>query len=430
MTMTPHIDRYQHHSLATIVAPTSDVVVGHISIDIHTERTVADQAIALMYPDALLSGAGTYDRAKFLSAINLLGASIDIDTAQDVVHLTVKSTSDRFPKLMKLVEVMLSQPSFDSKELRRVRSTTVNELHEEQENSKVIAHDRLRNQFFGEHDRRYTHGIPETIEAVQAAKKRQLQSYHARVHAAHWTCSIAGPQSCIDAFTRTLGRLKRSPEPIDRPSTHTQHEPSAGIVLADIPSRQNIDFSIGAPIPFTLHHADYVPLGFAIAVLAKWGGFTGRLMSTVREKEGLTYGIYGKLEGFTGTEQGYWRIMTFFAPEKSIQGLTSTFREITALYKSGISEAELERFKRILGTGQTLIQDSIFSQLRDLHTYHFQGFTVEEMWEHKARIDQLSRDEVNQAINTYLDPSTLTISGAGPTASVQKDLESFARSVA
>lgn len=430
MSTTPTINRHQNHSVASICDPNSDIAIAHLSIDLHETRTIADQATGLMYPDALLSGAGKYDRAAFLSAVNQLGASIDIDTDQDVVHLTLKATSDHFGKLLKLVETMLKEPHFDAKELKRIRSTTSNELHAQQENSKAIAHDRLRNHLYGETDRRFTYDLEETSQEVRSTKRRHLLAYHERLHAAHWTGSVAGPPTAIDAFTRTITRLKRGRQSPSRSSVHTQHAARPGIILKDIPSRQNIDFSIGAPIPFTLHHPDYVPLGFAVAVLAKWGGFTGRLMSTVREKEGLTYGIYGKLETFSGTEQGYWRIMTFFAPEKSVEGLTSTFREIKQLHTKGISEAELERFKRILGTGQTLINDSLLGRLRDLHAYHFQGFTLEERAEQKARIDQLTRAEVNQVIKTYLDPTTLTISGAGPTERVQKELEAFARSVA
>ena len=169
---------------------------------------------------------------------------------------------------------------------------------------------------------------------------------------------------------------------------------------------------------------------FGIAVLGKWGGFTGRLMSTVREQEGLTYGIYAKTETFYNEEQGYWRIMSFFAPEKALQGLTSTFREIKKLYQHGITESELKLFKQILSTGHVLQNDSLSSQLNDLHGYHMQKFSLQEITEHKNKIHALTVEEVNTAIKHYLNPAHLTVSGAGPTAKVKKDLQAFIKSVA
>jgi zinc protease len=199
--------------------------------------------------------------------------------------------------------------------------------------------------------------------------------------------------------------------------------------LHDVPGRQNIDFSIGLPIPITIHHPDFLPLSFGIAVLAKWGGFAGRLMSTVREKEGLTYGIYGRLESFHGDEQGFFRIMTFFAPDKAVHALTSTFREISKLYTSGITQKEFNAFQTILLTQQQLLNDSLGRLLGDLHSYHCHGFTIHEMHMHKAQLQHITRTEVNRAIKTYLNPKEMYVSGAGPVAGVQKDLEQWMKSM-
>jgi len=230
----------------------------------------------------------------------------------------------------------------------------------------------------------------------------------------------------VEAFEKVIVRLKKlTRKQAPYTGVHQQKPPQQITVFRNITSRQNIDFSIGAPVPITLHHPDFIPLGFAIAVLGKWGGFTGRLMSTVRELEGLTYGIYGRMEGFSGTEQGFWQIMTFFAPDKAVQGLTSTFREIDKFYQSGITKEELIKFKTILQTQQTLLNDSVGSLLANLHGYHCHNFTLQEISEHKARIATLTLDEVNMAIKTYLNPSTLTVSAAGPVKAVKKDIQNL-----
>jgi predicted Zn-dependent peptidase len=122
--------------------------------------------------------------------------------------------------------------------------------------------------------------------------------------------------------------------------------------------------------------------------------------------------------------------MTFFSPAQAIQGLTSTYREITRFYTDGITEAELLKFKQILTTGQVLLQDSTLSQLKDLHAYHQQGFTLKEITEHKNKLNTLTTEEVNQAIKTYCNPALLTISAAGPiNKKMVTELQVFIKSV-
>jgi zinc protease len=224
-----------------------------------------------------------------------------------------------------------------------------------------------------------------------------------------------------------LKSVKKNSQLIE--GVHQPKPPHPVLKLENIPSRQNIDLSIGAPLPITRSHPDFIPLSFAVAILGKAGGFAGRLMSTVREKEGLTYGIYSQLEGFSTDEQGYLRIMTFFAPDQAVTGLSSTFREIKKLFTSGVSQAEVTAFKTILGTQQSLIKDSFERTLADLHAYHCEGFSIADMKEYKEALSDVTRADVNRVIKTYLDPSLMSVSGAGPTTNVQADLRNWYQSV-
>jgi len=420
------IEKSPQYSLASITEAESQIVSAIISIDVHQDRLVTTQALEHVYPDVLLSGAGKYTRAEFLDAVNMLGADLGIVVSNSVFTMTLRSVVGNFSKLLKLVEVMLLEPHVSKSELERIRSTVVNGLEQSKEDSSGIAHENLLNTIYGESDRRYSYDIDADIAEVKVIKPAQVKALHAAVLQQFWVSSIAGEDKVVELFEKFLKRLKKTQAlPTVLKSLHQQKPPKSLVVLKDIPSKQNIDFSIGAPISFTLHHPDYTALMFGIAVLGKWGGFTGRLMSTVREKEGLTYGIYSGLEGFSLEEQGSWRIKTFFAPDKTLQGVTSTFREIKKMYKKGVTAEEFAKFKVILSTGQVLLQDSVTSLLRDLHAYHFKGFTLAEMQTHKEKINSLTLEDVNKAVKTYLDPATLTVSGAGPIKSVKEDINKF-----
>jgi predicted Zn-dependent peptidase len=428
--MKYHISEAPGFSLATVTATNLKTVTAYISIDLHTSQTASLRAAELLYTDALISGAGKFSRVEFLNAINLLGATLSASISDGVLTIFVRSSAEVFKKVLSLVETMLLEPHFDSAELKRIKQTVTNALKESRENSRAIAHEQLRNALYGPHDRRYTFSDETLINEIAKSTPKELRAIHKKVCTLPWTCSIAANKEVVDVFKRSLSKVKgKYPEKAGEFGIHEQLTPAPTVVLKNIPSRQNIDFSIGAPVPITLHHPDYIPLVFALSVLGKWGGFTGRLMSTVREQEGLTYGIYAQAETFSNEEQGYWRIMTFFAPDKALKGLTSTFREIKKLYAHGITDFELDQFKQILNTAQVLKNDSTASLLNELHAYHLQKFSLAEIAEHKKRIFSVTKADVNNAIQHYLNPAHITVSGAGPTASVKKELQSFLKSV-
>jgi len=424
-----HIDRKTNFSVASITEDNLEIVSAVISVDLHETNSVATQAMSLMYPDALLSGAGTYSREAFLDAVNSLGASVSASLGDGMMSIGIRSTATVFPKVLKLIKILLTEPTFPTNELKRIRETIINNLYEHKENSKAISLESLRNEMYGTGDRKHSFAIEDTIQAVEEVTMSVLKTQHQKMLERQWVCTIVGAEPVVKSFSQMISTCKKGIVVQEVNSAHELKAIKSKVLLTSIPSKQNIDFSIGAPIPFTLHHPDYVPLNFALAVLGRWGGFAGRLMSTVREKDGLTYMIYGRPEGFSGTEQGYWRIATFFAPDKALQGLTSTFREVTNLYKHGITEVEFEKFKVVLRTGQVLLNDSIMSLMSDLHAYHLHGFTLVEMDEHKNKIKTVTIEEVNEVIKKYLNPNTLVISGAGPVSKVKKEIEGFVKQV-
>jgi zinc protease len=427
--MKYHIKQSESYSLATIQKKDHPTLSAIISIDLHTENSLNAQATELIYSDALISGNSKYSRDEFLSAVNLLGADISLSIANSVLNISLKSRAKNFPKLLKLFELMITTPTFKKEELVRIKSTTINSLHDAKEDSKTEARIGLINSLYEKGDRRYTYEIDDTIKEVGNISAKELKTLHGKVISNTWTCSVAGSAENCLALDKLILRIKPAIKKATSKPINQQRNPSQNLVLKNIPGRANIDFSIGYSLPITIHHPDYIPLSFGLSVLGIPGGFAGRLMSTVRELEGLTYTIYGQLEGFSGNEQGYWRIMTFFAPDKSVQGINSTLRELRKLHSKGITANELSKFKTIINTKRALLQDSIGGLLNELHNYHCNGFTLEEMKIYKAKVGKLTQAEVNKAIKEHLKPSNIIISGAGPIKSVVEDLKQIIKTV-
>lgn len=417
-----HITKTHTHSIASITRPAERMVVIQISADIHEGNSARIQAISQFYAEALVSGCGRYDRTAFHEAINLLGAEIQVRVDDNVFNVYIKTISEHAEKVLDIFACMIENPTFSQREFPRIRSLRVNRLREKREEAKIIAHEKLINQIYDKNDRRYTYTIEEIVAETKKVTRNDLQNLHAKIRKSFWCCTIGSNEKVLRLLKKTVLNITTDGSTNTHIKKHAQKPLKRRIVLESIPSKENIEFSIGGPLPLTLHHPDYLPFVFGLSVLGKWGGFTGRLMSTVREKEGLTYGIYARTETVTGTEFGYWRIMTFFSPAKSEQGIRSTLREIKLITEYGITDDEFLRFKIILKTQQDLLADSFLHSLFDLHQYHFAGFSLHEIEEYKRLLSSVSKDEINLALKKYLDADKLIVSGAGPIQDVKKKL--------
>lgn len=88
--------------------------------------------------------------------------------------------------------------------------------------------------------------------------------------------------------------------------------------------------------------------------------FISSLMDNVRDKEGLTYGIYSLISGSDFHLDGYWAVWGTFAPTLLEKGVESTMKqvcghfyvtfEVEKWYKEGVSADEL-RDKKTAITG-------------------------------------------------------------------------------
>lgn len=399
-----------------------------ISIDTHKDdKNTLLEAHGHMYAKALLAGCKGYTREEFLNAINLLGANVGVDINNGIVTISLTSIDTHRDKLLTLVSAMLQAPTFAPAEIQRIQELEENELHEEKEDAKSQSLYAFINTLYGPTDRRFISKTDEMISVIKKVQKKDIAKFHERTMSGKWIFTVTTDVQNSEKIIKKLQKLRASFKDVkDAETIHTTKAFSQRkIELVSIPSKQNIEFSIGGSLPLTLTDAEYHAFVFGLNVLGKWGGFAGRLMSTVREKEGLTYGIYARVETTSQIEHGYWRIMTFFAPDKAMQGINSTLHQIKLIQEKGITASEFERFKTIIGTGQALLNDSVIRIVTDTHAYQVKGFTLQSMKEFKKNMLMVTKEEVDAAIKKYLDLSTLVIAAAGPVQAHSKELKAL-----
>lgn len=95
---------------------------------------------------------------------------------------------------------------------------------------------------------------------------------------------------------------------------------------------------------FPRNHPDYVGMQVVASILG--GYFGSRLMNTLREENGLTYGVFA---GMVTLEQaGYMAIVTQVAREARDEALRQIYTEIERLRNEPVGEQELTLVKNMM----------------------------------------------------------------------------------
>ena len=141
-------------------------------------------------------------------------------------------------------------------------------------------------------------------------------------------------------------------------------------------------------------------------------GFTARLLGNVRDKEGLTYGIYGYLANDTFSD-GDFRIAGTFSPALLDKGIASTQRQLNLWYQDGVTDQEVaDRKTNLVGTFKVNLAttDGMANQL--LATVN-RGLPLTWLDTYPTEIAALTPAQINGAIKKHLNPDKMILIKAG-----------------
>jgi zinc protease len=264
------------------------------------------------------------------------------------------------------------------------------------------------NRLYGDHP--YAHASDGMAQAIQSVTPTQLRAFHEKAYAAgNVVIALVGDLSRAEAeaiaaqVSATLPQgpaLAKIPQPV---------EPNASISHIEFPSKQTI--LMLAQLGIDRDNPDYAALSMGNQILG--GGFGTRLMSEVREKRGLTYGV---VSTFTPMQaRGPFMIKLQTRSEMS-EGTLKLVQDVLADYlKTGPTEKELDDAKRELAGSfpqSTASNAQIVSKLASIGFYNLPLNHLDDFMQQSQR---LTVEQVKSALNKHLSMDKLVIISTGPT---------------
>jgi len=371
--------------------------------------------LAMLTNAMLNEGVAGKDVGAIAEGFEGLGAHFGNGAYRDMAVVSLRSLSQRElrePALALFTQV-LGAPNFPADSLARIQNQLLAGFEYQKQNPGKLAGIALFEALYGSHP--YAHSSDGNAQSIPAITLEQLRAFHAKAYtASNAVIAVVGDLSRSEAeaiSAQVSAALPKGPALAKAPQPAV---PKAGRQHIEHPSKQT--HLLLAQLGIDRREPDYAALYIGNQILGG-GGFGTRLMEEVREKRGLTYGIYS---GFSAMQaRGPFMINLQTRAELSEGALTLVQEILRDYLANGPTQKELDDAKRELAGSFPLSTASNADIVGQLGSMGFYDLPLSYLEDFMAQIQALSVEQVRTAMAKHLNPAAMLIVSAGPTVAQQ-----------
>ncbi|WP_312798590.1 pitrilysin family protein [Pseudomonas sp.] len=363
----------------------------------------------------LNEGIAGMDTTAIAIGFENLGANFSNGAYRDMAVAGLRTLSDptKSGPALDLFTKVVGHPTFPAAPLERIRNQLLTSIEYKKQDPGAQAGDALMKQLYGSHP--YAHPSMGTAESLRSITPAQLRAFHQRAYTAGnvviaLTGNLTRPQA--EAIAAKVSRaLPKGPA---LPSVAKPQPPKPGVTHIEFPSQQT--HLMLAEQGIDRRDPDYAALYLGNQILGG-GGFGTRLMTEVREKRGLTYGVYS---GFTPMQvAGPFTIGLQTRAEMSQNTLGLVQNIVRQYLKEGPTQKELDDAKREISGSFPLSTASNSAIVAQLGMIGFYDLPLDFLDTFMKQTQALTTDQVREAMARHLNPDGFVIVTAGPTVAQQ-----------
>ena len=244
--------------------------------------------VAAMLKEGTLKRSG----AELAEKIEFLGADLWAGADEQSVVVGVRALSRDFGEVMALLSEVVTQPSFRSVELNKLKKRELDRLALSERDPGYVGRRAYYGALYGDHP--YAR-VDTTPSAIRKVNRSNLVRWHRRhMVAANALVVVVGdvtPEHAEQTTSAVFANWRKG-----SPAKPTYAAPpkrtTREILIVDRPGSVQSVISIGN-LAIPRKHDDWIPLTVANQVLG--GSAASRLFMDLREKRSLTYGAYSRV---------------------------------------------------------------------------------------------------------------------------------------
>ena len=393
-----------------------------ISLDIFFAggATAAPQdlpGLAGMTGALITRGTETRSAQDIAGAIEQVGGVVGSSGASDSLSLGVFALIEDTDLAFELLTDMTLNANFPDSEIERERQQSISSLEASLAEPGFVAGRTFGKVLYAGHP----YGNATTFESLEAITRADIVNFYSlRRQPENAVLIIAGAITTEEGLALAEAHFsdwQGSAEAVTFPDLSQQAETQ--IYLVDRPGSTQAQFIIGN-LGMEGASLDYFPARVMNEVLG--GNFSSRLVQNIREDKGYTYSIGS---GFSfPADTGTFRVSAAVRNDVIALTLEEVFREIERIQTEPLSDEELNdardgiigRFALTLETYQDFVES--------VASYKIRGVEIERLSKWLGLINDVSKDDVLEIANTYIQPDNFVIVVVGDASVIQEQLES------
>lgn len=366
------------------------------------DESPAQSGLSNLTADLITEGTRKRSAVEISEEMDFMGASLGASASSDYTTVSLSVLKKDVEKGFDILSDVLLNPTFPEEEIRRVKELIKGSLRQSEEDPSFLASRAFKKAVYG--DLPYGRLVSGSIETVDSLKRQDIVKFYSSFYRPN-NCllSVVGDltgeevRSLMDRF---LSGWKKAEIPERTPVPEPRRQKKTILINRDLTQASilagHTGLSRGNPDYYAVSVMNYILGG---------GGFSSRLMQTVREERGLAYDIYSFFAPFK--EGGLFEVGVQTKNKSADTVIKLVGEQIERIRKDKVSDRELEdarayltgSFPRRLDTGRKIADFLVVTE--------FYGLGPDYVEKYPGYINAVTADDVLRVARKYLDPSDL-----------------------
>ena len=371
-------------------------IQGGGTLDLPGKRGATNLMAAL-----LEEGSGDMTAQEFQTTLEELAASFTFRAFDDSMSISARFLSENKDEAIALLRQALVSPRFDQDALDRVRAQVISGINSDAKSPNAIASSTFYADAFGDHP--YGSSTDGTVESVTALTREDMIMAHRNALVLdRLYVSVVG-----DTTAETVGAMLDDllgDLPAQGPSLpeDVAFGLEGGITVVDFETPQSVAFFGQAGLK--RDDEDFFA-AFVMNHILGAGGFESRLMTEVREKRGLTYGIRTSLVPKYHAEMILGSVAS--SNQTIAEAIAVTRNEWARMAQDGVTAEELAAAKTYLTGEYPLRFDGNADIAGIMAGMQMIGLTPEYVVDRNSFIEAVTLEDLNRVAAELLQPDAL-----------------------
>jgi zinc protease len=389
----------------------SVVIGGHLWAGAISE-TAEQAGLASLTAGMLMHGTEHRTFGQINDALESVGAQLGFRSSVHTVGFGGKALAEDLDLLLEILAESLEHPTFPAAELEKRRGQVLTAIQRRADDTGSMARLTFDALLYPNHPYgRSVMGYEETVTGLSGA--HLLGYYQDHYSPEGMVLAVVGaisPDVVLDKVRRALGDWQTPNASPNRsvPPTVRLDETRRDSVLVE--GKSQSDIVLGWPA-LARSDPDYMQARLANTVLGVFG-MMGRLGENIRERQGLAYYAYSRLEAGLGA--GPWTAIAGVNPTNVERAVEGILEEARRLRDEPVPQDELSDSQSYLTGSMPLrleTNEGVAHSLLDIERHQL---GLDYLLRYGALVNAVTVDDIQATAQKYLNPEIYTLAVAGP----------------